>query len=179
MRRPSLQALPDLPPLLPPGYALREQHPDEDMAGLAALLQAAFPEHVWTPEKAHDALVADATVKTIFVIEHDGAPVATASARLLPGTYPGSGYVHWVAADPAYQGRRLGYVATLATLHAFARLGCRDAVLETDDFRLPAIKTYLRLGFVPEFRHPSHPERWAQIEVILGELSAGRDQHPS
>jgi mycothiol synthase len=179
MRRPSLQALPDLSALLPPGYTLREQRPDEDMAGLAALLQAAFPEHTWTPEKAHEALVADATVKTIFVIEHDGAPVATASARLLPDSYPDSGYVHWVAAIPPTRAGRLGYVATLATLHAFVRLGCRDAVLETDDFRLPAIKTYLRLGFVPEFRHPSHPERWAQIEAILGELSAGRDQHPS
>ncbi len=56
MRRPSLQALPDLSALLPPGYVLREQRPDEDMAGLAALLQAASPEHAWTPEKAHDAL---------------------------------------------------------------------------------------------------------------------------
>ena len=179
MRRPNLQALPDLSALLPPGYALREQRPDEDMAGLAALLGAAFPKDAWTPEKARAVLVADATVKTIFVIEHNAAPVATASARLLPDTYPGSGYVHWVAAHPAHQGRRLGYLATLATLRAFVRLGCRDAVLETDDFRLPAIKTYRRLGFVPEFRHPSHPERWAQIEALLARPSAARDQQSS
>ena len=40
----------------------------------------------------------------------------------------------------------------LAALYEFARMGLTDAVLETDDDRLAAIKTYQNLGFQPEHR---------------------------
>jgi hypothetical protein len=38
-----------------------------------------------------------------------------------------------------------------------------QAVLETDDFRLPAVRTYLRLGFVPEPRTPGEARRWSKV----------------
>jgi mycothiol synthase len=38
-----------------------------------------------------------------------------------------------------------------------------QAVLETDDFRLPAVRTYLRLGFVPEPRTPGDARRWSKV----------------
>lgn len=101
------------------------------------------------------------------MIAYDGKPVATTSARLLPDRFPDSGYVHWVAADPAHQGHRLGYIVTLATLYEFARMGCKDAVLETDDDRLAAIKTYQNLGFKPEHRNALHIERWAKVAADL------------
>ncbi len=165
MRRPNLDALPEIPPL-PPGYVLREYQPG-DLEPLAALMRIAFEDPQWTPEKLREALIDAPDVKKTFVIVYEGVPVATASARLLPDRFPGSGYVHWVAADPAHKGQRLGYIVTLAVLHEFVRLGCRDAVLETDDNRLAAIKTYQNLGFVPENTHESHPERWAEIIARL------------
>ncbi|HHY83306.1 MAG TPA: hypothetical protein GX505_11630 [Clostridiales bacterium] len=45
--------------------------------------------------------------------------------------------------------------------------GWTSAVLETDDFRLPAIKTYFRLGFQPKFTHESHPDRWDKISRLI------------
>src|SRR5579871_1551471 len=161
MRRPNLENLPDAADL-PAGYMLRDGH-EEDIPRLATVLGAAFLNTDWTSEEAHKSLIADASVKRIFVIECDGALVATASSRLLPNVYPDSGYVHWVGVDPAHQGRRLGYSVTLATLTDFAARGCRDAVLETDDFRIPAIKTYLKLGFTPVYRDETHRERWDKI----------------
>jgi mycothiol synthase len=165
MRRPNLDDLPEIPPL-PPDYTLREYQPG-DLEPLAALMQKAFEDPQWTPKKVRAALIDAPDVKQTFVIDYRGTPVATASARLLPEQYPGSGYVHFVAADPAHKGQRLGYIVTLAVLHEFVRLGCNDAVLETDDFRLPAIKTYQNLGFAPENRHESHPERWAETIARL------------
>ncbi|HZO90601.1 MAG TPA: GNAT family N-acetyltransferase [Chthonomonadaceae bacterium] len=165
MRRPNLDDLPPIPPL-PPGYTLREYQPG-DLEGLAALMRKAFEDPQWTPEKVRQALINAPDVVKTFVIDYQGIPVATASARLLPDQYPGSGYVHWVAADPDHRGQRLGYAVTLAVLHEFVRRGCKDAVLETDDHRLAAIKTYQNLGFVPEHRHESHPERWAEIIARL------------
>ena len=123
----------------------------------------------WTPEKAICDLLAEPSVKTVFVIENDGKIVATASARLIPDEFPGSGYVHWVGGDPEHRGKRLGYLASLATLHEFARLGCQDTVLHTDDFRIPAIKVYLALGFRPEESHATHPSRWGKLRGSLKE----------
>jgi mycothiol synthase len=112
----------------------------------------------------------DETVKTI-VRDRERRPASSPRprARLLPDAYPGSGYVHWVGADPAHRGKRLGYLASLATLHEFVRLGCKDAVLETDDFRLPAIKVYFKLGFAPEYRHATHAPRWLRLAPQLGD----------
>jgi mycothiol synthase len=165
MRRADLAALPDLP-TLPPGYALREGG-EADLSGLADLLGMAFDDNEWTEAKAQKALFADATVKRVYVIEHEGVPVATASVRLLPEAYPGSGYVHWVGAHPDHRRLGLGYIVSLATLHDFVAHGCRDAVLETDDFRLPAIRTYLKLGFAPVDRDETHPARWEKIMAQL------------
>ncbi len=165
MRRPDLGNLPPLP-ALPPGYTLR-LYREGDLEPLTALMRRAFDKPEWTPEKINAMLIADPTVKQTFVIDFEGVPVASASARVMP-EYPGSGYVHWVGVDPAHRGQKLGYVTTLAALHAFAEMdGLKDAVLETDDDRLPAIKTYQNLGFAPENRHDSHPERWGEIFANL------------
>jgi mycothiol synthase len=163
MRRPDLEALPPLPDLAD-GLVLRDYGPD-DLPGLAALLTAAFADAGWTENRVRERLVdAPDVVRTIVIVEGTEV-VATASARLLPERYPASGYVHWVAASPARSGRRLGWIVSLAVLHEFARLGCRDAVLETDDFRLAAVKTYRSLGFVPELRDETHAERWAAVRA--------------
>ena len=161
MRRPNLDNLPAVPDL-PQGYVLREYR-DGDLEGLAALLRAAFKDDVWTAEQAKEVLVDAPDVEKTFVVARNDVPVATASVRLLPERFPESGYVHWVAADPAEKGQRLGFVVTLAVLHAFRERGLKDAVLETDDHRLAAIETYQNLGFVPEHAHESHAERWARI----------------
>lgn len=164
MRRPTLDGLPSLPDL-PPGYAVRS-YQEGDLEALAAVLRRAFDDETWTPDRVRGALVDASDVVRVLVVDFNGAPVATASARLTL-EHSGSGYVHWVAVDPAHQGRGLGYAVSLAVLHEFALLGCRDAVLETDDPRLAAIRTYLKLGFWPEHRHESHPARWAAVEVGL------------
>lgn len=169
MRRERLDDLPPLP-ACPQGYELRARRDDDDEA-LARLLRLAFADTGWTAARVRSALVDDSTVKRTMVIVTQGVAAATASARLV-ADYPGSGYVHWVATDPFHTGKRLGWIASLAVLHEFVALGCRDAVLETDDHRLPAIKTYLGLGFRPVERGPGHAERWREIQGRLAGTSA-------
>ena len=166
MRRSTLDDLPPTPPL-PPEHKLRQATAD-DADGLAALLTAAFPERPWTPDRARAALLDAPDVDATYVVTYGGVPVATASARLPPDDFPGSGYVHWVGADPAHRGRGLGRAVTLATLHRFRELGCRDAVLETDPPRLPAIRLYLALGFRPEPHDPQDEARWRSVLAALG-----------
>ena len=168
LRRPTLDDLPRLE--IPAGFTLREAS-IEDLPALVTLFAAAFPElDDWPANNVRSALFEDLTVKkTLVLLDEERATLAaTASARLLPEKYPDAGYLHWVAADPIYRGRGLGRLVSLAVLHEFVRLGCMASVLDTDDFRLPAIKTYLALGFLPEIADPSHEARWAELEGILG-----------
>ena len=169
MRRAGLDDLPQLP-ALPLGYELRPYAAGADDEMLARLLRLAFADATWTLARVRGAFVDDATVKRTVVVVSRGVAAATASARLHPD-FPGSGYIHWVATDPFHAGKRLGWIASLAALREFPALGCRDAVLETDDARLAAIKTYLGLGFEPVERGPGHAERWREIQKRLAGAS--------
>lgn len=162
MRHPSLIDIPPLPEP-PAGYVLRGYQPT-DCTGLAALLTRAFAEP-WDEARVRRDLAEAPDVERIYLVVHHDTPVATASARLAPDEYPGSGYIHWVGADPAHQGKGLGRLVSLRVLHHFRAAGLRDAVLETNDFRLPAVRAYLRLGFVPERHYGDADEqrRWSRL----------------
>ncbi len=168
MRRPNLNDLPALPPLAA-GYTLRLFR-ESDLSALANVMAKAFEDDTWTPERFRNTLSEAPDVKEVHVIERSGVPVATASAQLLPDKYPGSGYVHYVAVAPEEQGKNLGYAVTLSVLHAFGRMGCKDAVLQTDDPRLAAIKIYQRLGFQPEHTHETHMARWGAVADLLSAM---------
>jgi mycothiol synthase len=165
MRRPSLDKIPTAPEL-PVGYVLREYQSD-DLAPLATLLDLAFDDMNWTPETVLERLIDAPDVKKTYIIAGEGKLVATASARILPEEFPGSGYLHWVAVHPEHRGKQLGAIISIAVLKKFVALGCKDAVLETQDSRLPAIKIYKKLGFEEVHIHPSHKLRWAMVAELL------------
>lgn len=161
MRRLDLADLPSMP-IIGGGYDIRPFR-EGDEESLEQVLQCSFPEIPWSVDKVYSDLIIPKDVEEIYVATLDDIPVATASARFLPGMYPGSGYLHWVGVHPGHRGKGLGKWVTLAVMHHFKRADCRDTVLETDDFRVPAIKLYLSLGYLPECHHPSHQPRWATI----------------
>ena len=46
--------------------------------------------------------------------------------------------------------------------------GMETARLRTDDWRIPAIKTYLKIGFEPDLTsEPDYKERWEKIFEII------------
>jgi mycothiol synthase len=167
MRQPDLSGLPPAPPLAP-GYVLRPAVP-ADHEQVAGLLSEAFGHH-WDAPRVAEEFSPGNGVEAIYVVAAPAGVVATAAARLLPDRYPGAGYVHYVGARFSERGKRLGEVVTRQVLVHFAAAGLHQAVLETDDFRLPAIWTYLRLGFVPEPRVPRDPVRWSRV---LRNLTSG------
>lgn len=163
MRLASLDDLPE--PRVTEGAVLREASADDEPA-LAALLSQSF-ESSWTPEAVAASLTRAEDVDRVYVLSVRGELKATGSARVDQRNTPGAGYVHWVATTPS--ARRCGYgkAVCLAVLRRFAALGLREAVLETDDHRLSAIRLYLALGFKPEPRHRADKERWDRILAAL------------
>jgi mycothiol synthase len=162
-----LSALSDLPPARPleAGYALRQAEP-ADYGQLAELLAEAFGD-TWDAARVAAEFSPDNGVEATYLIVSPDGVAATASARYLPDRYPGAGYVHYVGVRVSERGKRLGEVVTRRVLVNFADASLDQAVLETDDFRLPAVRTYLRLGFVPELRAPGDAVRWSRV---LGNL---------
>ena len=170
MRLPELSDLPPAPPL-EAYYALRAAVP-ADHGQLAELLSEAFGDR-WDAKRVAVEFSQGNGVETTYLIVSPAGLVATASARRLPDRYPEAGYVHYVAARVSERGRRLGELVTRRVLVHFAAAGLDQAVLETDDFRLPAVRTYLRLGFVPEPRTAGDALRWSKVLRSVARTSEG------
>ncbi|MHB9130156.1 MAG: GNAT family N-acetyltransferase [Armatimonadota bacterium] len=166
MLHPSLAALP--PVILPDGYGLRTFQPGDD-AHWSRIIAESFRR--LREECSFDTMMRNDPAfhpERIFFITHGKEPVATASAWYVPEKLPDAGMIHYVGACDKHTGKKLGYWVSLAALHHMVQERRRRAWLSTDDTRLPAIKTYLNLGFAPLLIHEEQRERWAAVFRALG-----------
>ncbi len=101
----------------------------------------------------------------VFVMFYQfGLPCATATSwRQHYRWGEGVGYVLFVGVSKPYQGHGLGYWMTLHILYDFVRNSLSPAILETGDSNYPALKTYLKLGFVPRIVHLNQYQCWERI----------------
>jgi predicted dehydrogenase/RimJ/RimL family protein N-acetyltransferase len=153
---------------LPPGYQLRQYRPEDRQAYLTLMHRAGFTE--WD-DKDLDHALGSVLPDGFFVVEHSasGTLVATAMAAHRPSTrYPFGGELSWVAGDPDHSGKALGLAVCAAVVRRFLAAGYRCIYLQTDDFRLPAISTYLKLGFEPLSCEPDTDARWSRVLAALG-----------
>lgn len=164
----ALSVLPEERPL-PFPYQLRVAT-ERDVRGIGEVLSEAFGDE-WSDERVLDVLLRHPDVPKTFVIDHEGTIVATASYQLMPDAFPQSGWVHYVGASSRTKSLGLGYIVSRAVLDECLRQEKKDVYLTTDDFRLPAIRTYLKLGFHPDCWHESHASRWATLKDSLGNAS--------
>jgi mycothiol synthase len=148
-----------LPPASP--VAVREATRD-DIPGIARLMAAAYAEQPWDAARVAKELFDVTDVPVVYVVDDGDKIIATASVRYHED-FPGAGYVHYVGVDPQARGRRLGTVVMARVMRRFAADGKTFSVLNTDDFRLPAIASYLGQGFVPQYPDADHEVRWSRI----------------
>ena len=155
--------------LVPPtGYGLRTFRPGDEDAWLALLQSGEFG--AWTRTRLKVMLTSEhvpVPPEGIFFATLDDRPVGTASTYLHPKDQGVDPELGWVVVDPRHRARGLGLLVCRAVLEFVGRLGYDHAYLLTDDFRLPAIRTYLRLGFESVMADPGHPARWAAIRRQL------------
>ncbi len=151
---------------LPAGYRMRPFR-EEMIPGLGMIYAKAFgPGHdaAWWRREFLESPMFDP--ERVIVVEHGGAPVATAIAwendhhRGLS-----QGILHWVAADPAHHRRGLGKAVSAAVQAWFKRAGRRGVYLQTDDDRVPAIRAYLALGFEPVVTDGESRLRWENLRA--------------
>jgi GNAT superfamily N-acetyltransferase len=188
MLRPHLEGLPPLKPALsalPQGYRLRSYLP-RDVSGWTALMNTGQMGE-WTAQRTREQLTGRPWPQFdpagLFVVTSPpagwtaaggaaqdpggpaagGAVVASACAWLTAPEERETGTLHMVCVLPEHRGRGLSYPLCLAVLHRFRERGFRRVRLNTHDWRLGAVKVYLRLGFQPLYRHPRHPDQWTEL----------------
>ncbi len=161
---------PQLP--VPDGYVLRHYAEADHEKYMALMINAGFTD--WPRTRVKDTLrfiLPDG----FLVIEHRAtkALVATAMATHNPtDLHPYGAELGWVAGDAAHKGKKLGAIVSAAATARMLHAGFRRIYLKTDDFRLPAIKVYLDLGYEPFLFCDGMAARWQAVRTALAQHKA-------
>ena len=150
------------------GYAVRTYRPGDEPRFYRVMALAGFEG--WDEERLRhpfNHLLPDGW----FMAVHEASGEIAATAMALHNYSdrdPFWGELGWVAGDPAHAGHGLGMAVSACVVRRFLRAGYRLIHLHTDDFRLPALKSYLQVGFVPALHRPGMGARWRAVMERLG-----------
>ncbi|HOX38939.1 MAG TPA: GNAT family N-acetyltransferase [Candidatus Brocadiia bacterium] len=145
---------------LPPGYMLRAYRPGDEQGMIRALHVAGFTE--WDRAKIDDFLTKPERREGTHVVEHIGQIVAVTFASQ-ENAEKRVGCLDFVASDISHKGRGLGCAVCAGVARYLFGRGYVKVVLATDDWRLPAITTYLKIGFRPVLHREDMSARWAAV----------------
>jgi mycothiol synthase len=158
-----------VPPIiwLPPGYLLRTYQPGDEVRFRRVMELSGWPG--WDQEKLKPLLARILPEGWLMAVDvASGEIVATAMAvHSSTERHPFGGELSWVASDPVHRGKGLGRAVCAAVTARLLAAGYRNIHLYTDDFRHPALLTYLRLGYVPFLFQPEMADRWQAICTTL------------
>jgi len=155
----------DAPPpvQLPSGYSLRTYQPGDEPRFFKVMELAGWPG--WNAEKLRpwrERILPQGW----FMVVHNASSgiVATAMAfrdRLEFGCQGGE--IGWVACIPGHRGKGLGMTVSAVATTRLIEGGYHHIHLYTEDWRLAALKIYLKLGYIPFLYAPDMLERWRTI----------------
>ena len=104
-----------------------------------------------------------------FMAIHEESNEIVASCMALRSqVYPSGGELGWLAGNPAHAGKGLGMAVSAAVTAWLIHEGYRDIHLYSEDYRLAALKIYLKLGYMPLMDTPDIQGRWHEICGKLG-----------
>ncbi|HOA31345.1 MAG TPA: GNAT family N-acetyltransferase [Clostridia bacterium] len=151
---------------LPEGFYIRSYEGEKDVFKWVEITSVDLQNTIITVEDfERDMLNREGVQKEhIYFICFDGEEVGTVTAIMYPEKK--QGYVHMVAVKKEFRGRGLGSALTNLALKVFFDNGMENAYLKTDDFRVPAIRSYLKAGFKPMLYHEDMEARWRSIMEV-------------
>lgn len=100
-----------------------------------------------------------------FFFLYKGSAVSTITIICNP--VKKEGYIHMVATKTEARGKGIVNLMSLFAVKILKENGMETAYLTTDDFRIPAIKTYLKSGFYPDVSTDDFKLRWENINKII------------
>lgn len=100
------------------------------------------------------------------ILTVDGIPAATIT--VICDYKKKEGYIHMVACKPDFRGKGLGNLLNDIALNVLKKEKMETAYLTTDEWRIPAIKTYLKVGFYPDLQGElDFKERWDEVFAVI------------
>lgn len=153
---------------LPDSYEIRTVRDGEreDAIGWIEACET-LNEGLWTEEKFVREMIddPDCGADNIFLIckKPDGAIAGTATAK--DGPLPA---LHMVGMKKSFMGKGLSYAVCAAAVNRMIEHGVHRIQLRTDEFRIPVIKIYLKMGFRPWYYLEDMPARWEGVFADLG-----------
>lgn len=103
--------------------------------------------------------------KCFFILE---SGVAVATITVICNYKTLEGYIHMVACNDSVRGKGFGNLLGKIAENVLKSEGMETAYLTTDDWRIPAIKSYLKIGFKPDLSTEDFKERWEKIYDKIG-----------
>jgi mycothiol synthase len=94
--------------------------------------------------------------------------VAVHNPRASRYYFPFGGELGYVFVDPNHRGKRLGEAVSALVVERLLKAGYRHIFVGVQGWRIPAIKSYLRLGFVPLLHDERLLPRWSRICEQIG-----------
>ncbi len=102
----------------------------------------------------------------VKLVAKGGVLVAVCVGWDEPSLWPRSGQVFFTAVAEEHRCRGLGAFVVAQLLMEFDHEGLADAVVDTEVYRLPAIRLYMKLGFEPLITELAQDERWRWHRVF-------------
>lgn len=155
-------------PALPEGYSIRNYQNEEDIPHWIRICNNGLVRYGADNSSFTNCMEKIDVYKDTFFIENEkGLPVATITAvRKYPDT--GLGLVHMVSVADSERGKGLGNVLCAIAEKHFYDNGVKMATLTTDDYRIPACKSYLKAGWVPVNHDVDMVIRWTKVMKNFG-----------
>jgi len=149
------------------GYAVRTYRPGDERACLELMSRVDFDP--WDDAKLSYNLNRIIPDGWFFATDTSDRVVATAMClHNYSDRTPFTGDVGWVACHPDHRGCRLGLCLTAHVTRRFLDAGYTAIQLHTEYYRLPAIKTYLHLGYLPSIQSADVSNLWERACRELG-----------
>jgi mycothiol synthase len=149
---------------LAPGYLLRQVNL-EDRHSYNQTFATAFDD----PSPFGD-LMKHTVPGGFYVVEHlpTGTVVAASTAAVYKKSQHPEGHsLQWVVAHSNHRGAGAGQATVVAATQSLAEHAPEYSYLSTDDFRIPAISIYLKLGWKPLLFQEDMSIRWTTIFKLL------------
>ncbi len=141
---------------------------DGDESAWAELLNDSSELGVWTVARIEKVLLSALLPDGQFFATMDETLIAGAGLYDSEKRGRSCWEIGWVVTDPDHRGLGLAWHVTAAAVETALTQPPRPIFLMTDDFRVAAVKLYLKMGFVPDFDHGSYRDRWAKLGGELG-----------
>jgi mycothiol synthase len=162
------------PPVVPTavvcdGYVVR-QCLEPDLGAVRAVIDSDEPigDQAW--DSFRDRIVPGGAF--LIVEAGGGRPIATGSALHNPRAtryyFPFGGEIGYVAVESRHRGKGLGRAIVTLAVARLIEAGYHNIFVGVQGWRLPAVRCYLGLGFVPLLHSDELLPRWRQICEQIG-----------